>query len=136
MRFIQGKRCNPFKIHNLVFIGVVLLCSIILAPERSYSEEFEFDMSEFDKKPYSLGGHIEFSPAFQGIDKDSVFYRLRFPDGNESDIEGEYSVGALIDISLQKGIAGIFLETSVNHTDSYRGTDHDADIFQGYLSLK
>ncbi|MCK4910776.1 MAG: hypothetical protein KAR83_04000 [Thermodesulfovibrionales bacterium] len=93
-------------------------------------------MSEYEKKPYSFGGHIEVNPAFQGIDKESVLYKIRFPDGNEGDIEDEHSLGVLIDLSLQQDITEFFLETNIHYTDSYRETDHDAEIYQGYLSLK
>ena len=99
----------------------MLVCSIIIGADPSFSEEFEFDMAEFEKKPYSLGGYLELTPVFQGIDRESLIYKIKFPDGNEDDTEGEYKAGVLLDMSLQKGMVELFLQTSVNYTDSYRG---------------
>jgi hypothetical protein len=136
MNPFQSGTYDSAKVHKSIIAGLVFISLIVCSPGIAFSEEYGFDLSEFEKKPYSIGGYVEIRPVLLGIDKESALYKLRFPDGDEDETEEEYNLGALIDLSVQKNIAELFLETSLLYTDSYRETDYEAEIFQGYLSLK
>jgi len=44
-------------------------------------EEFRFDASEFDKKPYEFGGYLEAKPQYFWLNPGSVGYDLTYPGG-------------------------------------------------------
>ena len=46
-------------------------------------EEYKFDVSEIEKKPYHIGGYAEFRPILFGLDRDAALYKLRFYDRDE-----------------------------------------------------
>ena len=126
---------------RVAVFGFVFLVLNFLIPGFSYSEEhepgeYEFDISEFEKKPYSFGGYAEFRPVLFGLDRDAAFYKLRFFDRDEGDTTYEYNLGALIDLSYQKDIAEVFIQPNILYTDSYKESELDMEMFQGYLSLK
>ena len=56
----------------------------------SYAEEYSFDLSEIEKKPYHLGGYMELKPYLFMPDKDARLYKLRYYNRNEGDIIDEY----------------------------------------------
>jgi hypothetical protein len=74
-----------------------------LLPSASWAEEYAFDASEFEKKPYHLGGYLEARPALMGLDRDSALYKLRFRGRDEEETAYEYSAGALLDAGVEKG---------------------------------
>jgi len=52
--------------HRLTITGFLVL-AIYLLPfmfRLSFAEEYKFEASEFEKKPYHIGGYIEFYPVF------------------------------------------------------------------------
>ncbi|MGB7574381.1 MAG: hypothetical protein WBN53_11085, partial [Thermodesulfobacteriota bacterium] len=44
------------------------------------AEEYKFEASEIQKKPYHIGGYLEFRPILYGLDKDNAIYKLKFLD--------------------------------------------------------
>ena len=53
---------------------LLLLCIfiLILVPKLSFAqEEYSFDLSDIEKKPYSFGGHIEATPVLFGFDREA-----------------------------------------------------------------
>ena len=58
----------------------------------SFAEDYKFDISEIEKKPYHLGGYIELSPSLSGLDKDASLYKLKFYNREEGSAIEEYNV--------------------------------------------
>jgi hypothetical protein len=123
------------KTFRAVAFGLVLILMGVF-PAISFSEEHEFDISEFEKKPYSIGGYVELRPVLFSLDQDSAFYRLGFFNRDEDDTVYEFNLGTLIDASYQKGIAELFVQPDITYTDSYRESDLTGKMFQWYLALK
>src|SRR4030043_1600213 len=44
----------------------------------STAEEYKFDISELEKKPYHVGGYVEFRPVLFVLHRDTALYKLRF----------------------------------------------------------
>ena len=114
----------------------VALLLVIMLPKLSFSEEYTFDMSEFEKKPYSIGGYLELKSLLFGLDEDSAFYKLRFFDQDEGDTTHEFNFRVQLDISYQKGAIELFVQPDILYTDSYRESELTTTMLQSYLSVK
>ena len=64
------------------------------ATARSAEEEFKFDASEFEKKPFELGGYLELRPERFTLNPGSTGYKLNYPAGFSRD-SLERTTGAL-----------------------------------------
>ena len=102
-------------------------------------EEYKFDISEIEKKPYHVGGYAEFRPVLFVLDRDAALYKLRFFDRDEGKTIDEYNGKLQLEGSYEKGIARLFVRTNFDLQYSYLGWDHNETkrmIYEGYLSLK
>jgi hypothetical protein len=114
-----------------------LLCFlIILQPLTIFAEEnYTFELSEIEKKPYSLGGYIEFQPVLFGLDKDASLYKLKFYNKNEGETVEEYSSTLQLDGSYEKGIARLYAKLNLTAEESFQGWSDEAKFYEGYLSV-
>jgi len=69
-------------------------------------EEYRFDVSKVEKKPYHLGGYAEVRPVLFGLDRDAALYRLRFFDWDVGKTTTEYNGALQLDGSLKGNRAG------------------------------
>jgi hypothetical protein len=115
------------------------LLVILFSPFCFAEEEYKFDISEIEKKPYHVGGYTEFRPVLFVLDRDAALYKLRFFDQDEGNTIEEYNGTLQIEGSYEKGIARLFVRTNFDLQYSYLGWDHNETkrmIYEGYLSLK
>jgi hypothetical protein len=116
-----------------VALIVFLLASI------SFAEEYKFDLSEIEKKPYHIGGYVEFRPVIFWLDRDAALYKLRFFNRDKENTIGELNGKLQIEGSYEKGIARLFVRTNFDLKYSYLGWDYsdpERMIYEGYISLK
>jgi hypothetical protein len=99
-------------------------------------EEYKFDISEIEKKPYNIGGYLEVKPIFFVLDRDAALYKLKFYDHDVGKTTQEYDGKLLLDGSLEKGIARLFVRANADLKYSYLGWENDTSLYEGYLSLK
>ncbi len=105
----------------------------------STAEEYKFDISEIEKKPYQVGGYAEFRPVLFILDRDAALYKLRFFNRDEGKTIEEYNGRLQLEGSYEKGIARLFVRANFDLQYSYLGWDHNETkrmIYEGYLSLK
>src|SRR3990172_3210226 len=120
----------------LTFSVVYALCSVFCLPSSAFPEEYTFDLSEIEKKPYHIGGYAEFRPVLFGLDKDTSLYKLIFYNRDEGATLEEYNATLQLEGSLEKGIARLFIRTNTDYKKSYLGEDQETTIYEGFLSLK
>jgi hypothetical protein len=103
-------------------------------------DDYQFDLSEIEKeiekKPYYIGGFLEFRPVLLGLDHDAAFYRIRFFDQDQGSTLEQYNFGLRLEGSYQKGIAGLYFRTDSLLRYDYQGWNGDMTLLEGYLSLK
>jgi len=119
-------------------IGLVLICFILYAADPSAgADEHTFDLSEIEKKPYSLGGFLEFRPVLFGLDRDAVLYRIKFFDQDPGSTLDQYNAGLRLEGGYEKGPAGFHFRTDgIVRYDEIEGWDKDLNLLDGYLSIK
>jgi hypothetical protein len=114
----------------LTFLLVLFVSSVSLA------EEYKFEVSEIEKKPYHVGGYLEFRSNLFVLDKDAALYKLNSFNRDEGSTIEDYFGRLWLEGSYEKGIVGFFLKTNLALNYSYQGWDHETKIYEGYLSVK
>jgi hypothetical protein len=99
-------------------------------------EEYSFDLSEIEEKPYHIGGYAELRPVLFGLDTDSSSHKLKFYDHGEGNTLDEYNLTFQVDASYKKGIAGLYSKTNIDLTQSAPGFSEETELYEGYLSLE
>jgi hypothetical protein len=121
----------------MVFVFLFSLLSTIFGVlPLAAAEEYTFDVSETEKKPYHLGGYAEIRPVFFGLDRDASLYKLKFYNRDEGSTLEEYNATLQLEGSLEKGIARLFVRTNTDYKYFYLGEDFKTTVYEGFLSLK
>jgi len=99
-------------------------------------EDYSFDLSEIEEKPFDLGGYVEFYPVVHGSDEDSALHKLKFYNRDSEQLRDETNFAALLDGSYRKGMSEFraIVNTDVKH-DTLGWTDNTT-LYEGYLSLR
>jgi hypothetical protein len=120
---------------KLLFSALLLFCLLVGMAEAA--EEYTFSLSEIEKKPYHVGGFIEFRPVLFGLDKNAALAELNLFDKNVGNPLLEYNGRLWIDANIQKGMAGFYLQlnTDYQQSDVVPATS-EITPYQAYLSLK
>ena len=100
------------------------------------AEEYKFELSEIEKKPYHIGGYLEFRPILYGLDKDNAIYKLKFVNLKEGKTIEDYDGRIWLEGSYEKGIVGVFLKTNLSLNHTYQGWNDQTKVYEGYASLK
>lgn len=114
----------------------LILCHALVLIPSSFAEEYKFDASEVEKKPYHIGGYIEFYPIIFGLDKNSAMYKLNFYDRSMGGTTEQYNGNLQIEASLEKGVTRAYLKAYTSYTNSWQTETTKTNIFEGYLSVK
>ena len=119
-------------------VTIILLSfvSAFLCSADLFAEEYTFDISETAKRPYHIGGNLEFRPVLFGLDKDASLYKLKFYNRDEGSVIEEYNAKLQLEGSLEKGIAKLFIRTNTDYKKSYLGEDQKTTVYEGFLSIK
>jgi len=133
-------RCDKWVVGQRKLLKILLFLLVLFPQFVLAQEEYSFDLSEIEKeiekKPYSIGGYLEFRPTFYWLDDDAAFYQLEFYNRTNRSRLDEYNFRLLLDASYEKGIGGFFLRTNIDAVESDIESDVEATIFEGYGSLK
>lgn len=119
-----------------VLLAFICFLSISSIASPSSAEEYTFDLSEIEKKPYHVGGYAELRPILFGLDKDSSLYKLNFYNRDEGATLEEYNAALQLEGSLEKGVARLFVRTNTDYKKSYLGEGLETIVYEGFLSLK
>jgi len=132
----SGVRTHTTFVFPFFFILFFMLSSAFFFPDAVFAEEYTFDISETEKKPYHIGRYSEVKPILFGLDKDASLYKLKFYNRDEGSTLEEYNATLQLEGSLEKGIARLFVRTNTDYKNSYLGVDQKTIIYEGFLSLK
>jgi len=134
---MQSERriCGPSGLRRLLLLFLIA-CSLASGFSPIIAEEYQFDISEVEKKPYHIGGYVEFFPAMFGLDKNAALYKLNFYNRNEGSTTELYSGTLQLEGGFERGISRLYFKTHTNYTNSYSDETTKTTLFEGYLSVK
>ena len=121
-------------IWSLIFLLGAL--ATLLIPSALYAEDYSFDLSETEKKPYHFGGYAELRPVLYGLDRDAALYQLRFYNRDEGHTLPEYNAALQLEGSLEKGMTRLFVRTNTAYQNSYLGATSTTTVYEAFLSVK
>jgi hypothetical protein len=115
----------------------VLFTLLIISTTLAYGEDqYKFDLSETEKKPYHFGGNVEFRPIVFWPNTNASQYKLNYykrdPGGNTE----EYNAKLQFEGSYEKEAARLYFKTNTDYKNSYFGESEHSTFYEGYLSLK
>ena len=137
--FVLFISTNSFAEENPSQTSVGQTAETQVSAPPSTAEEYKFEPSEIEKKPYQIGGYLEFRPILFGLDKDASLYKLKFFKRDEGKTIEEYNGKLQLEGSFEKGIARLFVRANFDLQHTYLGWEHNDPekmIYEGYLSLK
>jgi hypothetical protein len=111
-------------------LWLIVRCSSVFA------EEYKFEPSETEKKPYHLGGFGEFRPVLNLLDKNAALYKTKFYNQDVGRTTGEYNFRLQLEGSYEVGIARYFLRVNQDLNNTYAGWNSNGRLYEGLLSLK
>ncbi len=110
---------------------------LLFSPAPAWCEEdYSFDISEIEKKPFHFGGYAEFSPEISSADQDAALYRLKRYNHDEADLADAYAFKLQLEGSYEKGIARLFTRINIKAEYASDEWSDEASVYEGYLSLK
>jgi hypothetical protein len=116
---------------------IFLIFTFWLIPLLAVAEEsYTFDPAETEKKPYHVGGYIEFKPILYGLDHDSAFYKLRFYKNPQGQTQPEWNGKVQLEGSYEKDIFRIYAKTNTDLQSSYSGESERTTFYEAYGSVK
>ena len=112
---------------------LVLLASIAGAQA---AEEFSFDASAFEKKPFELGGYVELKQEDFALNRAGAFYKLNNFGQPQRDDLGRTTGTLQLAGKLRYGIGTFDFRTNSGLQRDQLAHDHDNTIFEAAYSLR
>jgi hypothetical protein len=113
-----------------------ILCLTFFSSWAFAAEEYKFEASEIEKKPYHLGGFGEVRPVLNVLDKNAALYKANFYNQNLGATTKEYNFRVQLEGSYEEGIARVFMRFNQDVKNTYQGWSSDGTLYEGFLSLK
>jgi hypothetical protein len=115
------------------FWPLVLLCGF--AGARA-AEEYSFDASAFEKKPYELGGYVQLKQEDFTLNRDAAFYKLNnFGQPQRDSLDRTTGTLQLVG-KLRQGIGTFDFRTNSDLQRDQVAHDHDNVLFEGAYSVR
>lgn len=96
-------------------------------------EQFSFDVSQFGKKPYELGGFLQASGERQRLDHGAALFPLQFPGVTEKYNDRGIAAAELSGVFRRDALRAQFL-AHAEHLDDLRGSSGEAKFYEAFLS--
>jgi hypothetical protein len=111
---------------------VPLLAWSVSGPAQDYS----FDASQFEKKPFELGGYVQFKQESFAFNRDAAFYKLGFYNlAQREDLDRSTGTLQLAGM-LRPGIGTFDFRLNADAQRDQLAHDHDASVFEAAYSIR
>ncbi len=124
----------PYNMKKPVLLLILVL--VFISSPGLAAEEYKFEPSEIEKKPYHLGGFGEFRPVLNVLDKSAALYKTNFYNRNVGDATKEYNFRLQLEGSYEQGVARFFLRVNQDVDNTYQGWGSSGRIYEGFMTLK
>lgn len=113
-----------------------LILTLLLTALAGAEDEYEFDVSKFEKKQFEFGGYIENTPAAIFFNTDSAMYRIKYHgwEGGSGPIENVSRMQ--LKGTYTQGSVRLYAETLTEAKTSPIGGTGAASLYEGYGSYR
>ena len=110
--------------------------SLPVAGSDAVGDEFDFDVSAYEKAPLEIRGYVEIEPTYSVSNEDGALYQLEF--FNESEKSSIWRLPAALELEgrYSKGITTLSFRTHSSKVWDYRHEDDDHKLYEGLLSVQ
>jgi hypothetical protein len=110
----------------------LLLC----VPFWAQAEDFSFDISGYEKKPYEWGGYLELTGEHVRLDRDAAFYNLNFDDSGQPDDFNRYTGALELEGLYRFDRSSVHSRVHAEVSDDYFGNHCETSIHELYYSAR
>lgn len=100
------------------------------------ADEFTFDPSEFEKRPFEFGGYAELWPEFLPTNQDGALYQLAFFDRAPEDRIGRLQGALELEGRYHRDLFTLSFRSHSNWVWDYRGEDQEHQLYEGVIALQ
>jgi hypothetical protein len=100
------------------------------------AEEYSFDSSEFEKKPFELGGYVELKQEDFALNRNGAFYKLNNFGQPQRDDLGRTTRTLQLVGKLRHGIGTFDFRTNSNLQRDQSAHDHDNNVYEAAYSIR
>ncbi|OHD67917.1 MAG: hypothetical protein A2W19_06620 [Spirochaetes bacterium RBG_16_49_21] len=120
----------------ILTLGCAALAGMALRIYAEDDNEFKFEESEVEKKPFSIGGYVELFPSLYIADLKSALFRLKYYQNNPGSPYADAYLRLQPELTFEKGIFKAFARAYEAFGYSNRRWPFDLRLYEGYASLK
>jgi hypothetical protein len=111
-----------------------LLVGVCLAgAAAAQTGDYKFDVGQFEKKPYELGGFLEGKAERQRLDPGAALFPLQFPGVTET-YNDRASAVAELGGTLRRGALRAQFLAHAEYLDELRGSESEAKFYEAYAA--
>lgn len=120
------------------FTTVVALAATLVggATGHALGDEFSFDVSAYEKRPFELGGYVEFLGEKLFLDQESAAYQLNFFDAEERETIDRYTGTLELEGVYRKDIYTLSIHTHSEIRYDHIGEDQDHLFFEALFTAQ
>lgn len=133
----HGRRQAAGVLRRLAAAVLLAAVAVNAAPAPAAEESYSFDLSAYEKRPFTWSGYLEGSYATLAPDRDAALYRLRFRD--EADREHLATSSLALVLEGRYDFDGVSLNARVRAAgahDTAAGSSGDTVTEEAYLALQ
>ncbi len=109
---------------------------LIAEDNSSDTIDFDFEISEIEKKPYSFNAELEISETIKGFDEGSLLFIQKYPVGGDDNISFQTGLNLKAEGSYQVSIVKIYARfNGVLYYNDEENWENDQKTEEAYLSL-
>ncbi len=112
------------------------LAALCCLPMLVQAEEFSFDVSSYEKKPYEWGGYLETAGEYLWLDRDAAFYNLTFPSNDRPGSFDRYRGVLELEGLFRFEKSSLHFRGHAEARDEYFADENDASVYELYYSAR
>ena len=101
-----------------------------------HAQEYSFDASEFEKKPFELGGYVQFKQESFSFSRDTAFYKLGFYNQAQRESLDRSSATLQLAGKLRKGMGTFDFRLNADVQRDQLAHGHNNSVYEAAYSIR
>jgi hypothetical protein len=106
---------------------------LFFLPTSGFAQDYQFDVQQYEKKPFEYSGDLELNPILGEPDQDSRLYRLRFLNRSDENVIEDYDLELDLEGTYRQDPFKLVGEFQLaQRYDELRNWEDDNSVFELY----